>query len=153
MQSLNYEYPAMKYTILISILLLASIFAVAQPQDIPDSWKVKLNKKVLLATNHEDEKTNIRKVRRGEWKKNGSLEIAFKEAEPGVWKRFFLFNDEDDNQALRLDSVTYSKISLASLRKLFAGKKEIRIYTTVAPLDPNVAVRIRRIHLCTLRLQ
>ena len=143
----------MKRSIFILSLLIASLFGIAQPQDIPDSWRVKLNKKLLLATNHEDEKTNVRKVKATEWKKNGWLEITYKESDPGFWKRFFLFNDEDDNQALRVDSVTYSKISIASLRKLFAGKKEIRIYTFVAPLDPNTAVRIRRIHLCTLRLQ
>ena len=136
---------------ILSILLTISLFAAAQ--DIPDRWNLKLNKKVLLATAREDEKANIRKVKASEWKKNGWLEISYKEANPGYWKRFFLFNDEDDNEMMRLDSVTYSKISISSLRKLFKGKKEIHIYTMVAPLDPNVAVRIRRIHLCTLRLQ
>ena len=122
-----------------------------QAQQI-DSWKIKLNNKVLLATSKENEKTNIKKISSAELKKNGFLEISFKEASPNTWKRSFLFFDKEDNQLLAIDSVTYTKTHIATLRKLFAGKKEIRIYTTVSPLDPNIAVRVRRVHLCTLQL-
>lgn len=117
-----------------------------------DSWKIKLNNKLLLATSKEDEKVNSKKVTSAEWKKNGNLEISFKESTPDVWRRSFLLYDEQDNQLLTKDSVTFSKTPLAILRKLFAGKKEIRIYTIVSPLDPNIAVRLRRVHLCTLQL-
>ena len=122
-----------------------------QAQQI-DSWKIKLNNKVLLATSKENEKANTKKISSAELKKNGFLEISFKEASPNTWKRSFLFFDKEDNQLLAIDSVTYTKTHIATLRKLFAGKKEIRIYTTVSPLDPNIAVRVRRVHLCTLQL-
>ena len=129
---------------------------VTQAQHAPapkeDSWKIKLNNKVLLATSREDEKANTKKITSAELKKNGYLEISFKEANPNTWKRSFLFFDKDDKQLLAIDSVTYTKMHIATLRKLFAGQKEIIIYTIVSPLDPNIAIRIRRVHLCTLRL-
>jgi len=79
------------------------------------------------------------------------LEISFTEDEPDTWWRSFHFNDEQDNELIRKDSVTYFKIPAKELQRIFTGKKEIRIYTTIAPRDPNLAVRIRRVHLCTLR--
>lgn len=124
----------------------------AQGQDPQDSWKVKLNNKLLLATSKEDEKANIKKIKSTEWKKSGYLEIHFKEAYPNTWKRSFLFFDEQDEQLLAKDNVISVKLTIASLRKLFAGKKQIRIYTIVAPLNPGIAIRIRRVHLCTLQL-
>jgi hypothetical protein len=141
----------MNKLLFITTLLITTLLSSAQ--DPQDSWKIKLNNKLLLATSREDEKMNTRKIKSSEWKKNGWLEITYKEADPGSWKRYFLFNDEEDNQLLTKDSVTHTKITIASLRKLFAGKKEIRIYTIVSPLDPNIVVKLRRVHLCTLRLQ
>jgi len=122
------------------------------PAPKKDSWKIKLNNKVLLATSRENEKANTKKITSAELKKNGYLEISFKESIPNTWKRSFLFFDKKDNQLLAIDSVTYTKIQMATLRKLFGVQKEIIIYTTVAPLDPNIAIRIRRVHLCTLQL-
>lgn len=138
----------MKFTITIIGLLLLGLEGSAQS----GSWKIKLNNKVLLSTNTESENKNARYIKRSDWLKNGFLEINFKETETGVWKRSFLFVDEADNQLLSKDSVTHAKIKITTLRKIFAGKREIRIYTIVAPLDPNLAIRIRRVHLCTLRL-
>jgi len=135
---------------------LIIIAMVTQAQHAPapkeDSWKIKLNNKLLLATSKEDENANSKKLTSAEWKKNGYLEINFTESDPTSWKRSFLFYDEQDNQLLTKNNLTYSKVSIVSLRKLFAGKKEIRIYTIVSPRDPNIAIRIRRVHLCTLQL-
>ncbi len=117
-----------------------------------NSWRVKLNNTLLLAANKEDEKANTRKVKLTEWKKNGWLAISYTESELKTWIRSFLFFDEKDNQLLAKDSTTFAKIPVATLRKLFTGKKELRIYTIVAPVDPNIAIRIRRVHLCTLKL-
>ena len=138
----------MKILLLLLTLILKTVTADAQE----NSWKIKLNNKTLVATSQEDESKNSIKINDGEWKKNGCLEINFKEAEPDTWWRSFLFYDENDNEVLRKDSVTSYKIKIGLLRKSFVGKKEIRIYTTVSPKDPNLAVRVRRVHLCTLRL-
>ena len=135
------------------IFLITTLIFAAMLTDAQDSWVIKLNNKILLSTSEEDEIKNIKKITATEWKKNGYLEINFKEEYPNTWKRSFLFFDETDAQLLSKDSVTYCKITIVSLRKLFAGKKELRIYTIVYPPNSDIAIRIRRVHLCTLRLQ
>lgn len=115
------------------------------------SWKIKLNNKTLLATSKENEEKNI--IKAEEWKKDGYVEISFTEAEPDTWWRSFLFYDEYDTEIIRKDSILTYRLFVKHLIKKFAGKKQIRIYTTVSPKDPNLGVRIRRVHLCTLRLQ
>lgn len=132
--------------------ILGFIFTVMTASAQTDSWKIKLNNKILLATATENEKLNTRRISNIQWVKKGYLEINFKEGERDQWKRSFLFFDENDEQRLEKTNTTYTKISITSLRKLFAGKKEIRIYTIKTPVDPNIAIRARRVHLCTLRL-
>jgi len=117
-----------------------------------DSWTVKLNNKLLLNAAKEDTQSNTKKISRIEWRKSGNLEITYKEAEKSAFYHSFLLYDENDNQLLARDSVTHVKIAINSLRKLFAGKKKIVIYTVVSPRNPMMAVRTRRIHLCTLVL-
>jgi hypothetical protein len=117
-----------------------------------DSWTVKLNNKLLLNSSKEDEQSNIKKISRIEWRKSGNLEITYKEAEKSAFYHSFLLFDENDNQIMTRDSVLHAKIAITSLRKLFTGKKKIVIYTVVSPRNPMMAVRVRRIHLCTLLL-
>lgn len=138
----------MKYFLIFSCLALFRFNAAAQT----GSWAIQLNNKTILITKTEEPLKNIRKISKAEWKKNGTLEISFRDDEPLVWWRSFLLNDDMDNELYRKDSVVTIKISLASLRVMFRGKKEIRIYTTIAPRDPRMAIRIRRVHLCTLQL-
>lgn len=131
--------------------IVVMLFSICNVQAQTGSWKIKLNGKLLLSASKEDEKVNCKKTKSSQWTKNGFLEISFTEDEPDTWWRLFHFNDEQDNELIRKDSVTYFKIPAKELQRIFTGKKEIRIYTTIAPWDPNLAVRIRRVHLCTLR--
>ena len=118
-----------------------------------DSWTIKLNNKLLLNSSKEDEQSNTKKVSRIEWRKSGYLEITYKEAEKSAFYHSFLLYDENDNQLWTRDSVLHIKIAINSLRKLFADKKKIVIYTLISPRNPMmVGVRTRRIHLCTLLL-
>jgi hypothetical protein len=119
-----------------------------------NSWKIKLNNKLLLSASQESETANSKRISPADWKKNGNLELTYKVVEErGKWKRSFLFYDESDNQLLTKENTLHVKIPLSLLRKLFSDKKELRIYTVVSPVDPHIAVRIRRVHLCTLQLQ
>ena len=111
-----------------------------------------MNNKIILSARQEDAKKNIKKIKSADWKKSGKLEILFTEDEKNTWMRSFQFVDEQDNDIQRKDSTLHATLSLVELRKLFTGKKEIKIYTTISPLDPNIAIRIRRVHLCTLQL-
>lgn len=137
----------MKHIITIITLLTSTIFASAQ-----DSWKISLNKKAVLISSESNEKLNTKKIKSSEWNKNGFLEINFKEADTGFWKRTFQFEDENGNQLLTKDSTTKVKIPLSALRKLFNGKKELKIYMVASPINPDIAVRMQRVHLCTLKL-
>ncbi|MCY7309542.1 MAG: hypothetical protein LH619_02075 [Chitinophagaceae bacterium] len=138
----------MKRTILLTGLLFSTLFLAAQS----GSWIIRLNNKTILSTRQENAVKNIKKISSAEWKRSGKLEIIFAEDEKNTWMRYFLLVDESDNELVRKDSTTHAKISLAVLRKAFAGKKLIKIYTTISPLDPNIAIRMRRVHLCTLQL-
>ncbi|MEO7983093.1 MAG: hypothetical protein ABI688_03320 [Bacteroidota bacterium] len=138
----------MKKILVLTMLLFTVLFLQAQN----GSWTIRLNNKTILSSRQEDPVKNIKKIKAGDWKKSGKLEILFTEEEKNTWIRSFQFVDEQDNVILRKDSTTHAGISLTELRKLFAGKKQIKIYTTVSPLDPNIAIRMRRVHLCTLQL-
>lgn len=134
------------------VFIISLLFSFHLLQAQGGSWKIKLNNKTLIATSEESETTNTKKIVAAEWKKSGSLEILFTEAEKNTWIRSFLFYDNNENEILRKDSAVQMKISVAELKRLFAGKKEIIIYTTIAPVNPMIAIRIRRVHLCTLKL-
>lgn len=131
------------------VLLFVTCFKVSAQAG---SWRIKLQEKVLLSTEVENEQLNSFNLSTKTWAKKGYLEISFKEAEKNIWKRSFLFFDENDREILAVHNRNYYKISTATLRRLFKGKKELRVYTIVSPIDPAIAVRVRRVHLCTFRL-
>jgi hypothetical protein len=137
----------MKHFITIITLLISTIFASAQ-----DSWKVSLNKITVLTSNKSDELLNVKKIKSTEWKKNGYLEVIYKEASPSTWLHALQFTDELGNQLLIKDSVTAAKIPIAALRKLLAGKKQLKIYMLINPPNPMMMAPSRMIHLITLRL-
>lgn len=134
------------------LLLTGILFTAFLVQAQKGSWVIRLNNKTILSSHQEDAAKNVRKIKAGDWKKSGQLEILFKEDEKDTWIRSFLLLDEHDNDLLRKDSTVHARIPLAELRKMFAGKKQLIIYTTISPIDPNLAIRIRRVHLCTLQL-
>jgi hypothetical protein len=145
----------MKNFVLVITLLLITTLSDAQiaATQKKDNWKISLNKKTLLNSSEQDEMLNTKKIKSREWNKTGYLEIIYNEADPGIWRRSFQLDDKNGNQLFSKDSTTKTKIPLGFLRKLFNGKKEVRIYTIVSPLNPAIAVRMQRVHLCTLNMQ
>ncbi len=116
------------------------------------NWKISLNKKTLLVSSASNELLNIKKIKSTEWKKNGYLEVSFKETTPSNWLHSLQFTDESGNPLLVKDSTTTAKIPIAVLRKLFAGKKQLNIYMLINPPNPMMMAPSRMIHLGTLRL-
>jgi hypothetical protein len=137
----------MKSFIIIFGLLFTTLFANAQ-----DSWKITLNKKTVMISSESNELLNIKKINSTDWKKNGYLEVSFKETTPSNWLHSLQFTDEKGNQLLIKDSTATTKIPIAALRKLFAGKKQLKIYMVINPPNPMMAAPSRMLHLCTLRL-
>ena len=144
----------MKIFITIIILLMSTLFAGAQlvPPQREDSWKISLNKKTVLISSESNEVLNTKKINQADWNKNGYLEIIYKEKDSSFWNRSFQLDDEKGNQLFNKDNTTRVKIPLAQLRKLFAGKKEVKIYMVTNPKNPKMAIRSQRVHLCTLKL-
>jgi beta-lactamase class A len=120
--------------------------------DAQDNWKISLNKKTVLISNKPDELTNIKKIKSIEWKKNGSLEVTYKETTPTIFLHSLQFADESGNPLLVKDSTMTAKISIAVLRKLFAGKKQLKIYLVLNPPNPMMMAPSRMLHLGTLKL-
>ena len=95
---------------------------------------------------------NIKKINSTDWKKNGYLEVSYKETTPSTWLHSLQFTDDTGNQLLIKDSVTAAKIPIAVLRRLFAGKKQLKIYMLINPPNPMMMAPSRMIHLATLKL-
>ena len=144
----------MKGFVTIFGLLITTLFANAQlvPPQGEGSWKISLNKITVLTSSESNELLNIKKIKSADWKKNGYLEVIYKETTPGNWLHSLQFTDEAGNQLLVKDSVTAAKIPIAVLRKLFAGKKQIKIYMVINPPNPMMMAPSRMLHLGTLRL-
>ncbi len=117
-----------------------------------DSWRVVLNNKLVLTSQVPDEKINSKALKSSEWKKNGYLEVNYKEAAKSNWHHSIRFADEAGNDLLVKDSTTSVKILTSALRKKFTGKKQMKIYLVISPPDPMMAAPSRIIHLATLKL-
>lgn len=137
----------MKNFVAIIALLISTFFAAGQ-----DSWKISLNKITVLVSSESNELLNTKKIKSTDWKKNGYLEVIYKETTPSNWLHSIQFTDETGNQLLIKDNVTAAKIPIAALRKLFAGKKQIKIYMVISPPNPMMMAPSRMLHLGTLRL-
>jgi len=138
----------MKFLIF-SIALLSFISLSAQ-----DSWKVMHNGKTILNTDVESVEKNTIEIKASELKKKSYLCISYNEAvKQGDWKRSIIVFDEKDNQLYKKENFTV-KIENSILMGLFNKSKVLKIYTTSLPKDPKLAaaVRIRRVHLATIRM-
>ena len=137
----------MKSFVILLGLLITTLVASAQ-----DSWKISLNKITVLTGKESNELLNTKKIKSADWKKNGYLEVIYKESTPGNWLHSLQFTDETGNQLLVKDGATTAKIPIATLRKLYAGKKQVKIYMVINPPNPMMGAPSRMLHLGTLRL-
>lgn len=137
----------MKKLFLFAIIMFTAVTISAQ-----ESWKIVLHKKILLSATEVSEEKNIRLLKSSDWKKNGFLEVEYTGGESRLYKYALHFTDETGNEKLVKDTTRTAKISTQSLRKLFAGKKQIKISIVVAPADPLMMGSTRMKHLVTLKL-
>ena len=116
------------------------------------NWKISLNKITVLVSSETNERLNIKKIKSTEWKKNGYLEVSYKDATQRDWLHSIQFTDDLGNQLLLKENTTAAKIPIATLRKLFAGKKQVKIYMLINPPNPMIMAPSRILHLVTLQL-
>lgn len=119
-----------------------------------DSWKVCLNKKILLTASTEDAEKNIIHLSPSNLKKSKQLEVIYTEASPQKgWQRTIALYNNNDFE-LKQQTTKRFTIKTLELLALFQKFKILNVYTMSLPTDPKMKaqVRIRRVHLCTLVL-
>lgn len=130
------------------LLLLTTCSAGAQMT----GWTVAHNQKVVLTASVESEQKNVVTLTKGALKKKGSLCICIAErGAPKDWQRIIGVFDEGDKELLQQKSDTLS-LSNIQVSRLFQKTGKVKVATWLLPLDPKLAaaVRVRRVHLCTL---
>ncbi len=116
------------------------------------SWNIVLHKKILFKGTEVNEEKNMIPVKRSDWIKKGYMEVFFGSEPSSVLTHSFQFDDEDGITRFQKDSTLTVKISATTLRKLYAGKKQLKIFMIIAPADPMMMIPSRRLHLATLIL-
>jgi hypothetical protein len=115
-------------------------------------WKITLNKRLILTASTANDSANTKMIRSSDWKSAGYLEVSYIESEPSGWRHAIHFADELGNDLLMKDSTKTAKIPLSSIRKLFAGKKTMKIYLTISPPNPMMMAPTRMVTLSILKL-
>ena len=120
-----------------------------------DSWKVCLDRKVLLNTSTEDAEKNVVKISSAHLKKAKTFSVNYIDGSPQKgWERTIMMFNEQDKE---LGKQTGKKFTLkaSGLKTLLDKYRTIKLYTINSPTDPKMKaqVRLRRVHLCTLVLQ
>ena len=136
--------------LLVFLLSLITISVVAQ-----DSWKVSLDKKIVLKTSTEDAEKNVIKISSADLKKAKIFTVSYIESSPQKgWERTITAYDEKDNELKKQKGKTFT-FKTSEPKNLLLKYKTVKIYTTNSPTDPKMKsqVRLRRVHLCTLVLQ
>lgn len=120
-----------------------------------DSWKITLNGKPVLSATTEDPEKNIIDISPSTLKNSKSFLLSYTETEKQKgWQRTITAYDSTDKELIKQAGTTF-KLSDKSLLSLLKKSHIVRIYTMYLPTDPKAkaSVRVRRVHLCTLRLK
>lgn len=147
----------MKRPILILILSIIIGFPFVSAAQDGASWKITLNKKVILnSNNYDDTITNTLKIKRSDLDNNALFKIDFidpaKKATKGTSFRTIAFLSPAQTVVLQKDSSDQVLIYNRDLLKVIWANKKVTLCTWSTPLDPGIAaaIRIRRFRLCTL---
>lgn len=135
-----------------TIFFLVAAFCWTTALQAQNSWKVIHNGRQKLQAAAESTVKNVLLFRRSDLKAGGALQVSFTEPKKQKdWQRVIAVFDDKDNELLQ-QTGNALKIDNANLDALAKTAKVIKIFTWSLPTDPNMAaaVRVRRVHLCTL---
>lgn len=134
---------------IIAVLLLSLATLSLPAQDI---WNVRFRGRTRMIARTEDTARNFVEIRKGELSKS-TLEVIYKQVTPtaGFSRSIMLYTATDS--LLWQKDATAIKLTEGDLRKWMKKQPVIYIYTVSIPADPKMkeAVRVRRVHLCTIR--
>ena len=132
------------------LLALLSLLFFSSPLFSQGSWQIILNKKLLISSSVNDEAVNKKQVKSADWKTgSGFLDIRYKPQ--GNHKYILQLTDESNTELWKIDA-TSVKLKIRTIRKLFAGKKELKIYMILNPPNDMMAMPSHMVHLATLKL-
>jgi hypothetical protein len=136
-----------------SLLLIGFFISVAAPAQ--GSWKVCLNKKTVLKASAENEEKNIIYINAADLANKNDFVVDYTEQKKkNDWGRTIMIYDENDHEVIQQKGTKF-ELSNADLQAFCKQSKTLKIYTWALPTDPKLkaAVRVRRVHLCTLILE
>ncbi|MBL0233734.1 MAG: hypothetical protein IPQ08_08710 [Chitinophagaceae bacterium] len=113
------------------------------------SWQIIVNRKLQISGSISDENKNVKTIKSSDWKSGGYLDIRYKPQ--GNYKFVLQLTDETGNEQWKIDT-TSAKLKLSTIRKLFAGKKEMKIYMILNPPNDMMMAPSKILHLGTLKL-
>ncbi len=137
----------------ILLLISISIMALTSDAQTGNNCTISHNSKKMLTVTKEDAVKNKIAIKAGALKKTGSLVIAFPVSKTkSEWKRSVMIYDTTDNVLLTKEDVIGLTLTNTELTVLLAGKKQFSIFTASIPRDPKkaAAIRVRRVHVCTV---
>lgn len=131
-------------TILVLLLMAIGLNSFAQGKD---RWTVTLNSLQLLSVNTEDTTANVVQAKK---LKKGSLIVTFVPGQvEGERKRRIMVYDDAGTELYSKEEHSII-ISVATLKKWRLTTSRIKIYTIPNLGEEGAAVRLRRMHLCTV---
>jgi len=129
-------------------ILLCAIFFI-NTVAAQNTWIVQSGKNILLKAAEEDTTANVIAIKRS---KITSLVVSYAEPRRKDWSRYIMVYDRADNELISKE--TYNLSLSASVLKNWAKKNsQVKIYTIPRNLNPAIAIKVRRVHLCTINFQ
>jgi hypothetical protein len=138
------------------LLTLIGLMALTSNAQNSNNCTISHNNKKILTVTKEDAVKNKIVIKTTDLKKTGSLVLSFPVTKTyPEWKRNILIYDTADNMLLTKEDVTGLTLTNKELSILLAGKKQFSIFTTSIPTDPKkaAAIRVRRVHVCTVEIK
>lgn len=120
-----------------------------------NTWKITLNKKVVLKGDGNSPDTSVLRLSKADLSNNNIFRITYDQKnEVKGWQRSIAIMDTNQVSVAQRDSVSEFLIYNKDVMGILWPRKKIGIYSWSAPLDKGVAaaIRIRRIRLCTIEL-
>lgn len=141
---LNDKTPTMKTILLVAALGLSGLAGAQRTE----RWTVLLNSDVLLTAKTEDTAANVIKAPA---LKKGSLIVTYVPAQAqGERKRRLMVVDAADHELYSREAFNIA-VPVSEVKKWKLATPLLRIYTVPVLGEAGANVRLRRVHLCTIR--
>ena len=116
------------------------------------SWKVRFGGRAVVLTSTQDYTKKDVSTRTSDLKNKQARPVTSREAEKqNGWERTMTAYGSRDAE-LKKQKGNQFQLTGTALQSLFKKSDTLKVYTMALPTDPKLkaAVRIRRVHLCTL---